>query len=139
MNPNQSQSVKTIGHRARSSIRVSIHFLHGGIVHNKKLIDRESPQRILFLFLLVVVGILANWFWNLGWEYLSHPDAGLVLGSALEIAVRVFLAFIAAALTFVPTYNKIIEGTDLSWVPFFLAFQNGFFWEATLDVVIRQF
>jgi hypothetical protein len=49
----------------------------------------------------------------------------------------VVLAFIAAALTFVPIYNKIGQTSEESWVPYFLAFQSGFFWEAALDAVVR--
>ncbi|MGD2253949.1 MAG: hypothetical protein PVF70_13625 [Anaerolineales bacterium] len=100
---------------------------------------RAEGSKIASLFVLMVLGILANWFWNLGWAFLQDPEAGISFGSPLEIAVRVVLAFIAAGLTFVPTYNKISNGANLSWVPYFLAFQNGFFWEAALDAILRQF
>ena len=99
----------------------------------------KTQQRIFVLFLLVVSGILANWFWGIGWEYLANPEKGLILGPPLTIVVRIILSFFAAALTFVPTYNKINQSTSESWVPYLLAFQNGFFWQAALDAVARQF
>ena len=58
---------------------------------------------------------------------MAKPAAGLAFGSWLEILIRVILSLIAAALTFVPTYNKIGQSSQESWVPYFLAFQNGFF------------
>jgi hypothetical protein len=99
----------------------------------------KTNQRIFLLFLLVVLGILANWFWGIGWEYLAKPERGLILGPPLTVVVRIILSFFAAALTFVPTYNKINQSTSESWVPYLLAFQNGFFWQAALDAVARQF
>jgi hypothetical protein len=101
-----------------------------------RMAAREGGWRIAVLFLVVVLGVLASWFWGLGWAYLRDPSAGLYLGTAVEIVVRVVLSLIAAALTFVPTYNKVGQSSAESWVPFFLAFQNGFFWEATFDALI---
>ena len=92
-----------------------------------RLLERETTQRIGLLFLLMVLGILANWFWTLGWAYIGDPSSGLAFGSPLEMLIRVILSLIAAALTFVPTYNKIGQSSQESWVPYFLAFQNGFF------------
>jgi hypothetical protein len=97
-----------------------------------------QPQ-ITLLFVLVVTGILANWFWNLGWDYLRDPEAGLALRPATAVLVRVALGVIAAALTFIPVYRQIRETDAESWVDYFLAFQNGFFWEAALRAVVRQF
>ncbi len=101
--------------------------------------ETKTKERIMTLFILVVLGILANWFWGIGWEYLANPDKGLAFGSALTIIVRIVLSFFAAALTFVPTYNKINQNTSESWVPYLLAFQNGFFWQAALDAIATQF
>ena len=103
----------------------------------QKILTEEPGRKIAILFLLVVLGILANWFWSIGWEYLSDPSVGLSFGPAPTILVRVILAFIAAALTFVPIYNKIGQTSEESWVPYFLAFQSGFFWEAALDAVVQ--
>jgi len=94
---------------------------------------------IAILFVLVVVGILANWFWGVGWDYIAKPTGGIAFGDLLTILVRVVLAFIAAALIFVPTYNKIGQSSSESWVPYTLAFQNGFFWHAAFDAITRQF
>ena len=96
-------------------------------------------HNVAALYLLMVVGVLAHWIWSMGWSYLNDPSGGLPIGWPLALGVRVLLAFIAAALTFVPTYNKIIVADGLTWVPYFLAFQNGFFWEAALDAVVSQF
>jgi hypothetical protein len=105
----------------------------------RKILTEERRPKIVALFLLVVLGILSNWFWSIGWDYLADTSVGFSLGPASAIVIRVILAFIAAALTFVPTYNKIGQTSEESWVPYFLAFQSGFFWEAALDAVVRSF
>ena len=56
-----------------------------------------QPQ-ITLLFIMVITGILANWFWNLRWDYLRYPEAGLALGPATAVLVRVALGVIAASL-----------------------------------------
>ena len=99
----------------------------------KEILNSETKPHVVILFGLVVTGILAKWFWGLGWVFLQDPAAGLPLGSWQTLLVRFVLALIAAGLTFVPTYNKIGQNTGESWV---LAFQNGFFWESALDAVL---
>ena len=99
----------------------------------------ENKPHVLLLFAMLVLGILANWFWTEGWEYLNDPAGGLQLGSPLEIGVRVALGVIAAALTFVPAYREIAQADGEAGVAYLLAFQNGFFWEAALDAVVRHF
>jgi len=87
----------------------------------------ENKPHVLLLFGMLVLGIVANWFWTVSWEYLTDPAAGLQLGSALEMSVRVVLGVIAAALTFVPAYSEIAQAGGERWVAYLLAFQNGFF------------
>jgi hypothetical protein len=99
--------------------------------------EAETRPKVVLLFLLVVLGVLAHWFWNLGWEFLRNPDEGITWGPPAVILVRVALSFIAAALTFVPIYNKIGQPTEQSWVAYFLAFQNGFFWEAAMEAIVK--
>ena len=102
----------------------------------KQMLGNESKPKAALLFLLLIAGILAKWFWDIGWTYLRNPEAGLHFGSWTMLAVRLALSIIAAGLTFIPIYNKIGQSTGESWVPYILAFQNGFFWEAALDVMM---
>ncbi len=104
----------------------------------EKRSDIQTTIALIFLFLLIVVGILANWFWEIGWAYLKNPRQRLIKGPHLVIVIRILLSVVAAALTFVPTFNKIEQSTGDSWVPYALAFQNGFFWQAALDAIMRQ-
>jgi len=99
----------------------------------------EAAWRVAALFGLVVIGILASWFWVVGWAYVSHPDKGWQGGPWAVFGVRIVLSLIVAALTFVPTYNKISQGTAQSFVPYLVAFQNGFFWQSAYDAVAKQF
>jgi hypothetical protein len=99
----------------------------------------EDRPHVVLLFLMLVLGIMANWFWTIGWEFLRNPEEGLTFGTPLEILVRVVLGIIAAALTFVPVYREVTKEGAGSWVAYLLAFQNGFFWEAALDAVVRSF
>ena len=101
--------------------------------------DRSALIRVIVLFGIVVIGILASWFWGVGWEYLSDTSKPLVLGPFLAILVRVILSFIAAAVSFTSMYNKINQNTQESWVPYFLAFQNGFFWDAIFQGIAQTF
>ncbi len=96
----------------------------------------ETRPKAVALFFVVLGGILAKWFWAIGWDYLKAPEAGLAFGSLQMLLVRVILALIAAVLTFIPAYNKIGQTTGESWLPYFLAFQSGFFWEAALGDVV---
>jgi hypothetical protein len=99
----------------------------------------EKKPHVVLLFLMLVAGIMASWFWSIGWEYLHDPSVGLLLGSPTEIAVRLALGIIAAALTFVPVYKEIAQAGGEMWVSYLVAFQNGFFWEAALVAVVRHF
>ncbi len=49
------------------------------------------------------------------------------------------LAGMTAELTFVPAYEYITQNGAEIWVVYLLAFQNGFFWEAALDAVVKTF
>ena len=104
--------------------------------------DQPDPQRsaairVFWLFLIVVLGILASWFWEIGWAYLADTTKPFQLGPFPAIVVRVILSFIAAGVTFVTMYSKINQNTQESWIPFLLAFQNGFFWDAIFQGVAQ--
>jgi hypothetical protein len=105
----------------------------------KMVLDLEGPKRVFILFVIVVVGILCKWFWGIGWEYLADTTKPIDIGPPLAIIVRTILSTIAALLTFIPTYNKINQPSGESWVPYILAFQNGFFWEALFESVTKAF
>ncbi len=104
---------------------------------------KETKLRVGLLFLLVVLGILASWFWEIAWAYLANPESGLVTGSFLSIIVRVLLAFIIAALTFSNIYMAIKEKegeqSAALFIFYLIAFQNGFFWDALLKTVQSSF
>ena len=93
--------------------------------------------RLIFLFAVVVSGIMASWIWKIGWAYLKNPAEGLIIGSLLSIAVRFLLSLIAAILIFKPTYEKINQSSSESWIPPFIAFQNGFLWQDIVDTIIK--
>ena len=101
--------------------------------------QKKVASRVILLFALVVLGILAHWFWGIGWEYLKDPGKGLHTGGWTVFWVRLGLSAIVAALTFAATYKKIDQSTSESWVPFLLAFQNGFFWESAFGTLVKSF
>jgi hypothetical protein len=101
------------------------------------LVRRDTPRddarraarlRVVLLFLLVVVGVLAAWFWDVGSTYLAStdPNKELEWGTFGAFIVRSGLALIVAGLTFPTIYEKVAKPTKDSWIAFFLAFQNGF-------------
>ncbi|MFN2431293.1 MAG: hypothetical protein ABR599_00470 [Gemmatimonadota bacterium] len=97
----------------------------------------EASRRVLVLFLVVVLGVFTKWFWEALWIFVADPAGGLPIGSPAVLAARLAISFIVAALTFVAIYNKIDQSSGESWAPYLLAFQNGFFWQATFDAVAR--
>ena len=84
-------------------------------------------------------GISLNWYWTVGWEYLTNLSAGLQFGEAFEIGVWLAMGVIAGALTFVQAYKEIVSQGGETWMPYLVAFNNGFFREAALDAVMRHF
>jgi hypothetical protein len=107
----------------------------------------ESPERakqkalprVWMLFAAVVMGILFSWFWGIGWAYLADTSKPINTGPMLAFGVRVGLSIGAALLTFQRTYEAVGKGTATSSLPYLIAFQNGFFWEALLGTVVAQF
>lgn len=47
------------------------------------VLNARVNGRIVFLFAVVVSGILASWLWKIGWAYLKDPSEGLFIGSVL--------------------------------------------------------
>jgi hypothetical protein len=92
----------------------------------------------LILFGIVALGIFGNWFWIVGWNYVKNPSAPNQIGPWQAVVVRLFLCLIAAALTFVPTYDKLDQNTRQSLVAYLVAFQMGFFWQSAFHAVINQ-
>lgn len=107
-----------------------------GLVTSSNL-ARSTIMRVAWLFFIVVLGILSSWFWDIGWQYLTDPGQGLPTGPWQAVLVRIILSFIIAATTFANMYSKINQNTQESWIPYFLAFQNGFFWDALFQSVAQ--
>lgn len=99
--------------------------------------EKAAVGRVIGLFVLVILGVLAAWFWDVGSAYLGSDDPNKVpqWGTLTELAVRFGLALIVACLTFPTIYEKIGKSTGDSWIAYFLAFQNGFFWQAVFEGV----
>ena len=99
----------------------------------------NGKSRVAILFLILVLGILASWFWEIGWQYIAEPQNGLQFGPLPAFLVRVVLAFIIAAITFLSAYGQINKPSAESWVAYFVAFQSGFFWDAIFRSVTASF
>lgn len=99
--------------------------------------ENAARTRVVALFALVVVGVLAAWFWDVGSAFIANkaPDKELQLGSWAEVGVRAGLAAIVGFITFPTIYEKIGKSTGESWIAYFLAFQNGFFWQSVFEGV----
>ena len=96
--------------------------------------QRKARRRVIFLFVAVLLGIIAKWLWEVLNEYLADTSKGLVLGSGTILA-RMAVSLIIAGVTFNSIYNRVGKGTGDTNLPFFVAFQNGFFWQAIFDAV----
>jgi hypothetical protein len=101
--------------------------------------EHREWVRVAFLFSIVVLGILSSWFWEVGWKYINNPTEPLFTGPGLIILVRVLLSFIIAGVTFSSMFTKINQSSSESWLPYFVAFQNGFFWDAIFQGISGSF
>jgi len=109
-------------------------------------VDAESAKsgaafRVVGLFLLVVLGVVAAWFWDIGSAYLASEDPNKTFqwGTWADFGIRAGLAVVVALLTFPTIYEKVGKTTKDSWIAYFLAFQNGFFWQAVFEGVKNSF
>lgn len=93
---------------------------------------------VFALFLLTASGILAQWFWVIGWKFVTQPERGLQFGSLKVVLVRIFLSLVATALMFIPIYNQALQQQGAGWMPYLLTFQAGFAWHSAFDTVIKQ-
>jgi len=91
---------------------------------------RPIPHNLTLLFLCVVAGMMAHWFWRTGWRYIANPAMPLDIGSLQEILIRLLLCICAAATVFVPLYQKFQTSQNDAWTVYFIAFQFGFSWHA---------
>jgi len=98
--------------------------------------NQDGPAELI-LFGIVALGIFGNWFWIAGWDYVRNPRALHQFGPWRVVSVRLLLCLIAAALTFVPTYDKLDQNTRHSLVAYLVAFQMGFFWQSAFHAVIN--
>jgi len=94
--------------------------------------NRRNLRHTLFLYSTVAVGVLAQF----------------IAGNILEIEkgtfgslsfLKLFLAFVVAAIIFPAVYRGAsFDRCKEHPVQYFIAFQNGFFWQALLQVLARQ-
>ncbi len=90
----------------------------------------SSAAKLALLFSGLFLGIIGSWFYPIGTKYLDDPSQGLQLGTPVAFVVRLILSAIIGGVIFAAVYSKIKDaGND---VGFFIAFQNGFFWNALL-------
>src|SRR4051812_42173281 len=95
----------------------------------------KARGRVAGLFGMVVLGILAKSFFDTFGGYLRTSHVAVDPPGFGEVAVRVVLALIIAGVTFTSIYSKVNQATSQTNLPYVLAFQSGFFWQALLDSV----
>jgi hypothetical protein len=93
--------------------------------------------RVALLFLLVLVGVAVSFYWGPLWAYQRDSSKALDLGSTNAFLVRIGLSLVISLLTFTSIYSAVQKTTSESWVPFLLAFQNGFAWQSLLQGIIK--
>ena len=90
--------------------------------------------RVAILFLIVVLGILASWVWEVLWQYVKDPTKPLSISLGVLLA-RLILAFIAGGVTFSQIYAMINKPSSENWAPYITAFQNGFLWDSIFKTI----
>jgi hypothetical protein len=90
------------------------------------------------LYLLVMVGILANWFLTISAPVLKDANEPLDFGSWKTFVIRLTASFIVAALIFTSVYTSLQQPTQESFFPYLAAFQSGYGWQATLETITRK-
>jgi hypothetical protein len=97
-------------------------------------VNGGAKARVVWLFVVVLFGICAHW----AFEYIGAArEAGTdpTWPSAAEIVAQIIFAGIVGCLIFLNVYDKVKKPTSESWAVYFLAFQNGFFWQALFESV----
>ena len=105
----------------------------------------DGTPRVGLLFVSVVVGILANWVLGVSFYFLSLPTDEQTFPTLLSLfgplagfAVRTLASLIIGGVVFFVIYMRINTNTSESKMTYFLAFQNGFFWQAIFSPLLEQ-
>ena len=93
-----------------------------------------AKGRVVILFVIVIIGIMASWAWEVLWTYVKDPSKPLAV-SLTMVLVRFIIALIAGAVTFRQMYLMIDQASTANGVQYMVAFENGFLYDATLKTV----
>ncbi len=93
--------------------------------------NRRRLRRTLALYFTVALGVLAQFIFG---AYLENSDQALGTFSL----IRIILALVVGAIVFPSIYRSAnFERQKPHPIQFFIAFQNGFFWQALLHALAK--
>jgi hypothetical protein len=98
-----------------------------------------AKRRVWLLFLVVILGVFGKWAFEIVGAYIDDSSAAPTFPKAGEIIARAIFAVLVSAIIFPTIYSKIDTATGESRVTYFIAFQNGFFWQSLFDSVTGDF
>jgi len=95
--------------------------------------NRQRLKYTLFLYFSVALGVLAYFIFG---DFLKSSDSTQISFNIIKVS----LSFIVAAIIFPSVYRSAgLNRRRKHPVQFFLAFQNGFFWQALLTIIAKTF
>jgi hypothetical protein len=105
----------------------------------------DGTKRVILLFVAVVIGILSNWVLSVSFFFLSLPTGEQTFSTLLSLfgplagfTVRTLASLIIGGVVFFIIHTRINTNTSESKMTYFLAFQNGFFWQAIFSPLLEQ-
>jgi len=99
-------------------------------VRGKAISEKAAQMNVVKIFICVFLGIVASFVY----EYLLKlmPDPSAEAFNPVLFIVQLLLSLIVAPLIFVSVYKLLDVNTSETWMIYFVAFQNGFFWRDIL-------
>ena len=98
-----------------------------------------ARQRVGLLYLVVILGVFAKWAFEVAGAYIDNSSAAPTFPGTGAIIARAVIAVIVSAVIFPSVYTKLDTATGDTRMVYFVAFQNGFFWQSLLDAVTGDF
>jgi len=96
----------------------------------KRISEKAAQFNLVILFFCVFLGIFFSFLYEFLTKYIADPSK-VVFNSSIFIA-QLLLSLIVVPIIFLSIYKLLDVNTSETWMIYFVAFQNGYFWKDLL-------